>query len=180
MTLIVEDGTGLADAESFCSVADADTYHSNRGSSLWETLLEEEKEQALRRATDYMEQAYGDSWAGYRYGAVQALSWPRYNVPYKDLARDGRLYYPETYGAGYYPVDAVPVAVVRACAELALRAASGELAPDIGTTDLVKREKVGPIETEYVVGAAYVRYRAIDMMLLPFLVSKNQFPIYRA
>lgn len=31
MPLIVEDGTGLPDAEAYISVADADAYHDARG-----------------------------------------------------------------------------------------------------------------------------------------------------
>jgi hypothetical protein len=35
MALIVEDGTGLANAESYVSVADATTYHANIGNTAW-------------------------------------------------------------------------------------------------------------------------------------------------
>ena len=52
MSLVVEDGTGKADAESYISVADADTYHSNRGNTDWAALTTTEKEQLLRGATD--------------------------------------------------------------------------------------------------------------------------------
>ena len=38
MALETETGTGSATAESFCSVADADTYHAARGTTLWATL----------------------------------------------------------------------------------------------------------------------------------------------
>ena len=57
MTLIVEDGTGKSDAESFASVASADAQMTALGITIWTSLVTEEKEQALRRATQYMEQA---------------------------------------------------------------------------------------------------------------------------
>lgn len=158
MALIVETGAGLSNAESYVSVANADTYHSNRGNTTWADLLEAEKEQALRRATDYMEQVYSERWAGLIVLSTQALSWPRYEVPQKDVA---------AFSAAYWPSDAVPQIVANACAEMALRASAGDLSPDIGR--LKSRTKVGPLEVEYVAGGLpYVRYRAIDGMLSPF------------
>lgn len=160
MTITVEDGTGLADAETFISVADADTYHSRRGNTTWASLTTDEKEQALRRAADYMEQVYRMRWAGYRKTTTQALSWPRYDVPLEDVG----------YGYAYYDSDSVPQIVKNACAELAWRAAAEELAPDI--EQRVTREKIGPIETEYAEhGPQYKQFRAIDNMLAPVLAS---------
>ncbi len=40
MALIVEDGTGLSTAESYISVADATTYHTARGNSSWNDIVE--------------------------------------------------------------------------------------------------------------------------------------------
>jgi hypothetical protein len=54
MALITETGAGLANAESLISVADADTYHSGVGNTDWAALSVTDKEQALRRATQYM------------------------------------------------------------------------------------------------------------------------------
>jgi hypothetical protein len=51
VSLIVEDGTGLATAESYISVADADTRQAALGITNWATLSTAEKEQALRRST---------------------------------------------------------------------------------------------------------------------------------
>ena len=72
MALITEDGTGRADAESYCSVAAADAHHAARGAAAWAALTTEAKEQALRRATDYMGQIYGPLWAGHRSLPTQA------------------------------------------------------------------------------------------------------------
>ena len=84
MSLNVETGTGASNSESYASVTNADTYHSNRGNSLWATLTTPEKEQALRRATDYMEQVYRKRWKGVRVNATQALSFPREWVERED------------------------------------------------------------------------------------------------
>lgn len=158
MTLIVEDGTAKTDAESFCTVAFADDYHSKRGGSAWALLTESEKESNLRLATDYMEQVYRLAWAGFRRDDEQALSWPRYDVPIKDL------YY------NVYSSDIVPVEVQRACAILALTASTGELAPNVDR--ITKREKVDVIEVEYFdAGSPWVRYRAVDNLLAPLLTN---------
>lgn len=160
MALIVEDGTGKTDAESFCTVAFADDYHTKRGGTAWDALTNDNKEIALRRATDYLEQVYRLRWLGYRKLELQALSWPR------DEVRRADFTYLNQYS--FYPDNQVPVEVQNACASLALKASSGELAPDIARQ--TQREKVGPLEVEYEKGRVpYVRYRAIDNLLAPFL-----------
>lgn len=162
MALETETGAGSATAESLCGVADADAYHAARGTTLWATLTTAEKEQALRRATDHMGQTYRMRWAGYRAKVAQALDWPRYDVPKPDTSV-GRL-------MAYYDDDVVPVEVRNACAELAFRAASGELAADQGQA--VTERTVGPITTKYAPGSvATKRYVAVDRLLAPLLTD---------
>lgn len=152
MALIVEDGSIVAGAESYVSVADADVYHVARGNTAW-TGDETAKEALLRKATDYMLQVYGLRWKGDRVSSDQALDWPRVGVV--------------AYGFDVAS-DVVPDAVANACAELALRAIAGDLIPD--TTRRTLREKVGPIEVEYDPNAPMVPdYQAIDNMLAAYL-----------
>lgn len=166
MALIVEDGTGKADAESFISVSDASTYHTARGNAAWAALASDTvREQYLRQATDYMQQVYQLRWAGYSVSTTQALSWPRSWVPIIDS--------PNGYGTSpsYYSDSAVPTAVKNACAEMALKASSGTLLADL--TQQKKSVKIGPIETEFDNFSPQAkRYTAIDSMLRPYL-SKN-------
>ena len=153
MSLIVEDGTGLNTAESFVSVAAASARQAALGNTNWATLTNTEMEQALRRATADKEQAYRSRWTGLRLNRLQALSWPRYGV---------------VTDAFYADVNSVPSAVASACADLALKAAAGDLAQDL--TRGVVREKVGSLETEYDRASPQaVRYRSIDMALAPYL-----------
>jgi hypothetical protein len=156
MALEVEDGTGKATAESFISVTDASTYHTARGNAAWAALASDTvREQCLRKATDYMEQVYRSRWQGCRVGETQALSWPRYDIEVEGYAIDS---------------DEVPTEVKYACAELALKAATADLSPDL--TQGVTREKVGQIEVEYDKSSPQrVRYAAIDAMLAPYLKS---------
>jgi hypothetical protein len=175
VALIVEDGTGLANAESFISVADATTYHAARGNAAWAALASDTiREQCLRKATDYMEAVYRLRWSGYRTGTIQVLSWPRYAVPRKDYA-----VFAGHALTSYYASDAVPATVANACAELALRAATGELSPDIERA--VSRETIGPITVEYEKGSLQSkRFEAVDNMLMPFFKAVGMFlPVTR-
>lgn len=153
MSIVVEDGSGVANAESYISVAGADTRLAALGMTNWADLTTTEKEQALRRATSFIEGAYRDRWKGTRLLRAQSLSWPRYGV-----VVDG------------FPVEStvVPVDVANATAELAFRAAAGDLNAD--QTRGIVREKVGPLETEYDRYAPQAtQYRSIDAMLAPYL-----------
>lgn len=152
MALVVEDGTGLSNAESFISVADANARHTAFGNTAW-TGADSVKEAALRKATAYMEQAYRSEWRGTKLLRDQALSWPRYGAVVDGWTVESTL---------------VPTEVANACADLALRALADDLNEDL--TRAVIREKVGPLETEYsAFSPQSVRYRAIDMALAPYL-----------
>lgn len=159
MSLIVEDGSGRSDSESYISVADADTYHSNIGNATWATLTTTVKEQLLRKATNYMVQVYRSVWAGIRKNDTQSLDFPRFLVPKYD---NGAMY-------SYYDSDSVPKEVKDACCEFALKANSASLAPDLDR--LTKREKIGSLEVEYdtTKGLPYVQYRAMDNLLYPLI-----------
>ncbi len=153
MALVTEDGSGKADAESFASVEFADQYHSARGNASWDGLTDPQKEAALRKATDYIGQQYGERWKGERASSTQALDWPRYCVMV-----DG-------FEVG---ADTVPNDVQKATASLALRSVTAPLSEDI--TQAVKREKIGTLEVEYQdYSSPVVRYREIDGQLRKYL-----------
>jgi hypothetical protein len=154
MSLIVETGSGSATSESYASVDFFDSHHEGRGNTLAATLSTNEKEQALRRATDYLLQAYRGRWQGFRVSTTQALDWPRSQVVIDN----------------YTPVAAnvVPLDIQKACAELAFRAASGPMLDD--TTQQAIRKKVEGIEIEYdKYSPQSPRYKAIDALLAPYL-----------
>lgn len=160
MALIVENGQGLADAESLCSVPYADAYHDARGNTIWGGLSTTEKEQALRRGTDYIERTYGMRFCGYRVKTTQALSWPRYEARRKDGAR-----------CEYWPSDAVPNPLAQTCAEMAFKAGQGELDRDIDR--IIKSEVVGPITTVFLDSDGIIRYRQTDKMMAQFIEGSS-------
>ena len=157
MSLVTESGAGSATAESYISVADADTRHAAFGNTAWAALTTSAKEIALRKATAYMVQSYRTRWLGERINSTQALDWPRWGA---------------VVGCYTIPSDEVPVTVADACADLALKASTDELSPDLERA--VIREKVGPLETEYSpYGQRNTTYTAIDAILAPFLTGSG-------
>lgn len=167
---IVEDGTGLAGAISFCSNEYADDYHAKRGNTTWTLLEHTQKHGLLIKATDYLEQVYLERWKGVRGSATQALSWPRQYVEVEEAYYIDPASVYRAFGTYYYPSDEVPVQVKNACAELALKALTETLAPDIDR--ITSREKLGPMEVQYQdYGKPYKQYRAIDNMLSILLMA---------
>lgn len=75
MTLIVEDGTSKADAESYATAADLVSYAAKYGRTIPAT--EAEQEALLRRAADAMNVM---SWKGKKTSSGQALAFPRTGV----------------------------------------------------------------------------------------------------
>lgn len=134
MALVVEDGTGKVDAESYASVEYADAYHAARQNTQWTALTIDVKEAALREATDYIEIRFADIFKGAPVTTEQALSFPRNYTGF-----------PTT----------MPAPLLKATAEYALRATAVEgLAPDQKfdetgrlATKIVK--KMGPMDKEF-------------------------------
>lgn len=156
MTLIVEDGSGLANAESYISVAGADARHVALGNAAW-TGTDADKEAALSRATQFMLQAYRSRWAGLRAHRLQALCWPRVSVCVDGYSVDS---------------DIVPTEVANACADLAVRALTEDLNADLERG--IVREKVGPLETEYdAYSPQRKRFPAVDQLLAPYLSASG-------
>ena len=159
--LITEDGTGLATAESLCSVAVADAYHVSIGNAAWIFLSEAVKEQNLRKATAFMSGKYRERLSGLRKTSTQALDFPRSLMPIKDYLQ-----------TAYYDNSSVPLLVQHACASLALRASTATLLAD------QKRSKssvtIGPISTTYDRASPIAaQYKEIDAMMAPYLATNG-------
>jgi len=167
---IVEDGTGKTDAISLCSLDDANDYHAKRGNLSWALITAGERQSLLVQATDYLQQVYRMRWKGVRVSAEQALDFPRNFMEREDYEASTINGYQMLGGNYYYPSDNVPLEVINACAELAYKANSGELAPDLARATI--REKVDVIEVEYDKSQPqYTKYRAIDNLLAPYLAT---------
>lgn len=137
MSFVVEDGTGIADANSYVAVAYANAYFLDRANTSWAAATNSAKEVALVKATDYIELRFRDRWKGNLAPEATTLSFPRQYL----YDRRGEL------------VTGIPDDIKKAVTEYALRALSADLLPDPTDADsgqAIKRtfDKVGPIETE--------------------------------
>lgn len=78
MTLVVEDGTGLSNADSYISVTDAGLYFTAYGNSdTWTAYDADSQEVALRAATRAIDSLYGASFMSKPLTTTQALKQPR-------------------------------------------------------------------------------------------------------
>jgi hypothetical protein len=129
VAFIVEDGTGIANANSLASVEEFDAFHGERGNAAAVALSVETKRQLLIKATDYLVR-YRNSWVGLPTYLGQGLDWPRTVAVNYALTHLG-----------------VPKGVKQCVIELAAIARTAALVP-VGTRGK-KRVKIGPLDVEY-------------------------------
>lgn len=132
MALVIEDGTCVADADSFVSLADADAHFVSYG-GFW-TGDDPDKEAALRRAALWLSTYI--KWHGTK-TCTGRLAWPRSGVS-------------DCEGVAIAD-NAIPYQVVfaqLAAASLELQS-PGALTPNITPGGQVLREKVDVIEVTY-------------------------------
>lgn len=120
VTLVKEDGTGLANANAYQDAAGALAYMEQTGrKTAWTAFSANDRLAALINAAAYMDDIYGDRYLGIISVATQdtqALLWPR-----------DELTLPS--GAAIASAD-IPKEVAEACAEFALISAQGNLDPN--------------------------------------------------
>jgi len=162
MALIVEDGTGKSNAETYISVADADTYHTAYGNpTAWSAATTGAKETALREAARYLDAKYRLSWKGTRSVQSQALAWPRLDVTDFD---------------GYdLAGNSLPQKLKDATSVMALHSIAEDIYPNVdGSGDIAEEAvRVGPIsETiKYVGGKIQLKTYTLVENLLSDLIS---------
>jgi hypothetical protein len=117
LTLVKEDGTGLANANAYASAADGDAYHAGHlYATAWTGATDDQKAAALVMATRLIDAEY--QFNGTRTTADQALQWPRAMCPEPDNVHVPiSVLLPIPYD--YVQYDTVPKAVVQATCEMA-------------------------------------------------------------
>jgi len=173
MAFTVEDGTIVANANAYITVAEAEAFHADRDSSRW-VGNDAIKEAAIVRATDYFEQVYGHRVAGCIEDDDQVLTFPR-SLLYD---RDGRL------------VEGIPDKLKSGISELAAEALAAPLYNEVETNDQglrIKRkyEKVGPLEEEMVYESQIApsrlkRFPAAEKWFKEYLTSSGRARAIRA
>ena len=105
--LVVEEGKGSIDSNSYVSAAYADTYAKNRNYDTWLSQTDYVKKASIIKAMDYVDNLF--NWKGTRKFKNQALSFPRVNIIDNDgFDRSGEI--PENLKkavceAAFYVVD---------------------------------------------------------------------------
>ena len=152
MAFIVDDGTGLANANSLASVAEFNAYCSDRGIDISKFATDTDKENALVLGADYLKTVYYDSWIGEKLKETQALPFPRV-----------------VSGDTIFPTD-----IKYANIELALKANDSELLKDVGQR--VIKEKVSSLEVTYSeYSDEQQSYTNVYNLVRPFLSNSSSY-----
>lgn len=158
MSLVVDDGTGLPNSESYVSVADATTYHANFGNYDWLNIDVATQETYLRKATRDLDLLLGRSYLSSPLSTTQALLWPR--VSYTNT--DGFL------------VSGIPTQLKNAVAELALLNDSVDVTGPADESGNIasSAQKVGDlsVQTQYFAPTSTApKMRRVNLMIAPLL-----------
>ncbi|QZA70454.1 head-to-tail adaptor [Erwinia phage AH03] len=153
--IIVEDGTGKANSNSYVSIADLISF-----AALYQTELTDDDSTAslLIQAADYIE---SKSYKGSKANSNQAMKWPRKEA-YINCEDDEEL----------YPSNSIPVEIKKAQLQCALAVSNGvSLMPTVTAADYVLEETIGPITTKYADAAEYGLSYAPNLPIVDSLLS---------
>lgn len=158
--LTVETGAGLADADSYVSVAGFKAHCDRQGLD-YSGYDDAAIEIALRKATQWIDATYGPVFKGTWSTATQALQWPRVGVIYRNKDVDA------------YEIPSHLVAATSEATFRVLRDADA-LMPDT-PAQAVKRDKVGDVETEFRTASATPSlggFKVIDAFLADLITGQ--------
>lgn len=168
--ITVEDGTGVATANSYVTLAEADTYFLTTTANLGWAGTDDFKEHNLINACFALDATYGQRYLSYLNDeTTQALLWPREDV--YDL--NGRRIYN----------GVIPTALKNAQMEMALLLQNGtDLYPAGNKLDNITSEsvQVGEISQSFTYQrkpqdqAQYEGFRKVEQILRPILSSKTK------
>lgn len=134
VNLVVEDGSGLPNANSYCDLDYALEYCTMKGYTSWQSLSETQQKVFIIRGTEFVDNFY--NWRGRKGKGSQALSFPRIDL----------------YDDDQYQIYGIPEKLKKACLEAAfLNSTSGSdtLFTTKDENGAIKRQKVDSLEVEY-------------------------------
>lgn len=158
MALIVEDGTGMANSNTYVDEQQARDYADARGIEL--PADDADVGAMLISAMDYLEAQRARYQGSKTHPGVQALQWPRTGV---------------ILDCSYQlPDNVIPVELKNAQMQLALEVFAGNTLMPSSDGRVVKREKVDVIEREFMTGSDLgtgglpsPSFPAVDALLAP-------------
>ena len=157
--MIVEDGTGISNANSYVARADADTYFAERAREEWAAATTAARDAALIRATQFVEHRWSTRFVGIRASSGQALSWPRV----------------EAVNAYGFEESGVPNAVKVATMEAAVEALSASLFVVDNPSERVSRLQAGSFSVNLDATAPARRdIEAVNSAIAPVVLSVSK------
>ena len=163
MAIIVEDGTGVAGANSYASAATITAYALDRGITLPASV-----DSLIYRAMDFLE-SFSSRFIGVRVSRDQALSWPREYVVIDGFE---------------YPSALLPTMMISALAELVIEVSAGSdpYNPPLGSLPVIRERVEGAVDVEYSdpVGQAVSAAVRPAMRLINQLIAAGQLFAVRA
>lgn len=156
MALTVEDGTGVAGANSYVTLAEARSYATDRGLSL--PADDAALSVLLVKAWEYIDMEPRGLYKGDKtYLTPETAKWPRTGVIVDRVEYDAAV---------------VPGAIKKAQIQAAVDIQTTDPTPVLAGNQ-IKREKVDVLETEYAIdykaGQKAPTLTKVDMLLQPFL-----------
>lgn len=165
MTIIVEDGTGVADANSYVSLEDCIAYCAAQGLN-FSASPDVGAEAAIIRARRSLDSMYLSKYPGTRtFGRDQSLEWPRHDLDNSvtgDLVTD--------IEGNTIDDEEIPIEIINAQCELAARelVEANSTMPDLDRA--VLSIKAGPVGITYAANAREATvFPGVDGILAPLL-----------
>jgi len=185
MAIVVEDGTGVANANSYVSVANATAYlnsfyfSTDIATQIWGNALEADQEVALMRASRDIDAIYGPNYLSTVLTTTQGLLFPRqpfyqYNTqPYYAPSFDGYWYVVSNINV---LITGVPQGLANAVAEMAVILLGGYDAtgPADRSGDVkIEKLQIGSMRTEeeyfFASSTTAQNVRKVSTLMQPYL-----------
>jgi len=147
LTLIKEDGSGLAAANSYANIADGDAFHlGHLYTTVWTAATTIQKEAGLVMATRLIDASY--QFLGSRKSNTQALQWPRELAmdPDRRAVRTSVL---ENIIGPYFDPDTIPVTLLNATCEQARELIKADRTTDPMGEGLIQMTMVGSLSITF-------------------------------
>lgn len=164
-SLVVEDGSIVANATSYVTLTEARAYASARGITL--SATDSVVDILAIKAMDFLE-SLRDQYQGEKVDDSQELQFPRNDVYIDGILQD---------------YESIPSLLKKAQCQLIVELHSGVVLMPTRKTAPKKKTKVGPLETEYFSGSPLTpEMAAVDALLNPLFKTSSvgMIPVIRA
>lgn len=167
INLIVEDGSGMMNANSYVTLAYADQYAVNRNYSGWVSQSDYVKSAAIIKAMDYVDNIF--DWKGRKMYKDQALNFPRANI----IDDDGFNYSGEIPERLKKAICEAAFLVYSQYTLYASQDPNGQIKKDRKKADVVETEKEYFSSSEVTVDYTSA-YEALDTLLKGLFKKKGE------